>query len=838
MTAMFGEPVARVEDDRLLRGQGTYTDDLGHDALAVAFVRSPHAHAAVADIDVSAALDVAGLVAIYTYEDLRGRLAEPLPLLIPHPALTHGRTGYPLAAGVVCYAGEPVVMVVAADRYLAEDAAERIVVTYRPLPAVVGLDAARAAEHLVHPDVPGNVAGHLVQSNGDAPAAIAAAPHALELDLYIERSASMPLEGRGVLASWDGQAGRMRLWTSTQTATGVRAAVAAKLGLALADVDVITPDVGGGFGVKIMHPWPEEVLVPWAARLLGQPVKFTEDRREHFISSAHERGQQHHVRVGFDGQGRVLGLDVRFWHDNGAYIPYGLIVPIITSTQLLGPYKPGAYRVEFTSLYTNTVIVTPYRGAGRPQGAYVMERTMDAIAAALGLDRAVVRERNFIGPDEMPYDHGLIFQDGRPLVYDSGDYPALLAKLKAMIGWDSFDAARAAARQQGRNLGIGLACYVEGTGVGPYEGAHVVVETSGKVKVATGLTTQGQGHQTVFAQIVADELGVPISDVAVVTGDTRRFGYAVGTFASRAAVMSGSAVAKAARAARAKAIRVAAAALEASPDDLEIVAGTVRVKGDPDTAIALGTVAVLSNPLRYAFDEAAGAATQFAGGDIAKPPVAEGDEPGIEGREFFSPIRSTFASGMHAAIVETDPRTAEVRILRYCVVHDCGRLINPMIVEGQIHGGVAQGVAGALYERMAYDENGQLQNASFMDFLMPYVSEVPAGIEIEHLQTPSPLNPLGIKGAGEAGVIPGAALFASAIEDAEGFPITSMPISPSDLFELRRQRHGARGGAPDGARGSAPDGARGGAPDGARGGAPDGARGGAPGNAGDPGAMR
>ncbi|HYA53233.1 MAG TPA: aerobic carbon-monoxide dehydrogenase large subunit, partial [Streptosporangiaceae bacterium] len=553
MSSLFGASVQRVEDDRLIRGRGAYLDDLGHDALAAAFVRSPHAHARIGDIDVSAALEVDGLVAIYTHEDLPGRLADPLPLLIPHPSLTHGRTPYPLAKDEVNHVGEAVAMVIARDRYLAEDAADRIDVSYEPLPPVVGLDAARAAEHLVHADVPGNLAGNAVQEHGDTAAAIAAAPHVLELDLEIERSASTPLEGRGVLAAWDPQAGRMRIWTSTQTSTGVRAAVAAKLGLALADVDVITPDVGGGFGVKIVHPWPEEVLVPWAAQLLGQPVKFTEDRREHFIASAHERAQQHHVRAGFDGDGRVLGLDVRFWHDNGAYIPYGLIVPIVTSTQLLGPYKPGAYRVEFDSLYTNTVIVTPYRGAGRPQGAFVMERTMDAIAAELGLDRAVVRERNFIQPGEMPYDQGLIFQDGRPLIYDSGDYPALLAQLKDLIGWDKFADLQAEARSQGRRVGIGLACYVEGTGVGPYEGGHVVVETSGKVKVATGLTTQGQGHHTVLAQVVADELGVPFSDVEVVTGDTRRFGYAVGTFASRTAVMSGSAVALAARKARAKA---------------------------------------------------------------------------------------------------------------------------------------------------------------------------------------------------------------------------------------------------------------------------------------------
>jgi carbon-monoxide dehydrogenase large subunit len=785
MTAMFGEPIRRLEDDRLLRGHGAYLDDLGHDALAVALVRSPHAHARITSIDTSGAQDMEGVVAVYAHADLPGRIAEPLPLLIPHPALTHGRTGCPLASGEVNHVGEPVVMVVATDRYLAEDAAEAVVVDYAELPPVVGLDAARAAGHLVHADVPGNVAAHLVQEVGNADAAIAAAPHVLELELTIERSASTPLEGRGVLARWDPESRRLRVWTSTQTSTGVRAAVAARLGLALADVDVITPDVGGGFGVKIVHPWPEEVLVPWAAMQLGRPVKFTEDRLEHFLASAHERGQQHQVRVGFDDDGRILGLSVRFWHDNGAYIPYGLIVPIITSTQLLGPYQPGAYRVEFDSLYTNTVIVTPYRGAGRPQGAFVMERTMDAIAAALHLDRVAVRERNFIRPEQMPYDQGLIFQDGRPLIYDSGDYPALLEKLKALVGWDDFAAAKAEARAQGRNIGIGLACYVEGTGVGPYEGAHIVVETTGKVHVATGLTSQGQGHQTVFAQIVADELGVPVGDVEVVTGDTRALGYAVGTFASRAAVMSGSAVALAARAVRAKAITIAAAALEASPDDIEIVGGMVRVKGDPSTGMALGTVAVLSNPLRYAFDEAANAATQFAGGDISRPPVEPGQEPGLEGREFFSPLRSTFAAGMHAAIVETDPQTAEIKILRYCVVHDCGPLINPRIVEGQIHGGVAQGVAGALYERMAYDDAGQLVNASFMDFLLPYVSEVPERIEIDHLETPSPLNPLGIKGAGEAGVIPGAAVLAAAIEDAEGIPITAMPISPSDLFELR-----------------------------------------------------
>ncbi|WP_049575016.1 aerobic carbon-monoxide dehydrogenase large subunit [Nonomuraea sp. SBT364] len=779
-TRLFGEAVPRREDPRLLTGQGRYLDDLGPGALAAAFVRSPHAHARIRDIDVSAALDVEGLVAVYTWEDLPERVGRPLPLLIPHPALTHGRTARPLARDVVRHVGEPVVMVVAADRYLAEDACALIEVDYEVLEPVAGLEEAARGARLVHDDVPGNVGAHLVQevpsaAGRSAGEAIDAAPHTLSFRLDIERSASMPLEGRGVYARWDGA--DLRVYSSTQTSTSVRMAVAAALELPLPRVEVIAPDVGGGFGVKIVHPWPEELLVPWAAMLLGREVKWAEDRREHFVAAAHERGQVHRVRVGFDDDGRVLGLDVSILHDHGAYTPYGIIVPIVTSTQLLGPYKIGAYRVEFTAVYTNTVQVTPYRGAGRPQGVFCMERTMDKIARHLGKDRTEVRAANLIQPDEFPYDQGMTFQDGRPLVYDSGDYPEMLRLVKELIGWDSFE------RAPGRGIGIG--CYVEGTGVGPYEGGHVQITSDGRVHVSTGLTSQGQGHETVFAQIAATELGVPIERVSVVTGDTRRFGYAVGTFASRAAVMSGNAIALACAEVRRKALRVAAAALEADPADLTVTDGLVHVVGAPSASIPLGTVAVLANPLRYAFDEETARATQFAGVAAPdRPPVAPGEEPGLEGRGYYSPIRSTFAAGMHAAVVETDPETAEIKIVRYAVVHDCGRLINPMIVEGQIHGGVAQGIGGALYERMAYDADGQLLNASFMDFLMPYATEIPA-VETGHLETPSPLNPLGIKGAGEAGVIPVSAVIASAVEDAEGVNIDRMPLSPSDLFHLR-----------------------------------------------------
>lgn len=788
-TRSFGEPVKRTEDPRLVTGRGRYVDDIGDaQTLHVAFVRSPHARALVTDVDPFDAYELDGVIGVFTHEDLDGALADPLPVLIPHPDMTHARTCYALANGKVNHVGEPIAMVVARDRYVAEDAAALVRVTYDVLKPVIGLDRAVEADELVHDDVPGNTAAVSTQQYGDAAQEIEAAPHRLDLTWDIERSASMPMEGKGVHARWDPYEEKLTVWTSTQTSTGVRGAVSAKLGLELAQVDVITPDVGGGFGVKIVHPWPEELLIPWAARRLGRAVKWTEDRREHFISSAHERAQRLDVKVGFDDDGRISGLEVDILHDHGAYIPYGLIVPINSSTQLLGPYKPDGYRVRFTSLYTNTVIVTPYRGAGRPQGVYAMERTIDRIAQYLGKDRMEVREANFIQPEDFPVDFGLMFQDGRPLRYDSGDYPGLAAKLRALVGWDDFAEYRAQAEAEGRRVGIGVGFYVEGTGPGPYEGAHIQILTSGQVKVATGLTSQGQGHQTAFAQIVADELGVPFDDIVVTTGDTRRFGYSVGTFASRGAVMSGNAIALAARKVKDRTLKVAADALEADPGDLEIVDGQVQVKGDPSTAVALGTIAVLSNPLRYAFDEASKAATQFAGGaDFDKPPVEAGDKPGLDETDYYSPTHSTFAAGAHAAIVETDPETAEITILKYAVVHDCGPMINPRIVEGQIHGGVAQGIGGALYEIMAYDDAGQLANASFMDFLMPYVSEVPTSIEIDHLETPSPLNPLGIKGAGEAGVIPTTAAIAAAVEDAEGIPVTHMPLSPTALFGLRAE---------------------------------------------------
>ncbi|OZD87611.1 xanthine dehydrogenase [Rhodococcus sp. 05-2256-B2] len=796
---LFGQPLSRSEDERLLSGKGKYLDDLGHGALIAAFVRSPHAHARITAIDIDDALAMPGVHAVYTYDDLEAdsaEMAEGLPLLIPHPAIVAPRNGFPLAKDEVNHVGEAIVMVIATNRYVAEDACAVIDVRYDILDPVVGIDTARVAARRVHDDVPDNVAAHLQHGFGDIDAELAAAPHRITLDLNIERSAAMPMEGKGVYARWDSDEETLTFWSSTQTSTSVRAAVAARLGMAMNKIHCIAPDVGGGFGVKIMHPWPEEVMVTWAARQLGRAgisneVKWVEDRREHFISSAHERAQVQEVTLGFDDEGRLLAFDFTVWHDNGAYLPYGIIVLINTATQVLGPYKPVSFRCNGYSLYTNTVIVIPYRGAGRPQGVFAMERSMDAIAQYLGKDRLEVREKNLIRPEEMPYDFGLMFQDGRPLIYDTGDYQAGIDKLKALIDWDGFPEYKKQAAAQGRTVGIGVGAYVEGTGPGPYEGAHVLIENSGKIKGATGLTTQGQGHQTTFAQIVADDLGVSIADVEITTGDTRRFGYAVGTFASRGAVMSGSAFHVAAQMVAEKAKVIAGRALDLDPVELELRGGYVcKIGTEPgaeDTSISLGVVAVLSNPLRYAFDKESRQATGFAkmDTDMTIPPVPEGEQPGLEATGYYSPPRSTFASGIHAAIVETDPVTAEIHVERYAVVHDCGNVINPRIVEGQIHGGVAQGIGGALYEKIAYDEHGQLLNASFMDFLMPFVTEVPETIEMDHTVTPSGLNPLGMKGAGEAGVIPTSAVIAAAVEDAEGFSITSMPISPSDLYELR-----------------------------------------------------
>jgi carbon-monoxide dehydrogenase large subunit len=780
-------PVRRNEDPRLLRGMGSYVDDIDpQGVLHAAILRSPYGHARFGSIDVSAARALPGVRAVYTAADL-GDFNQPAPLVVPHPELTHGRTQRPLAVDKVCYIGEAVAMVVADDRYIAEDGVGLIEVDWQPLPAVVDFrTASQVDQTLVHDDVPNNVAAHVVQVVGDPVSAFQQATHVFEEHLFIERSCGSPIEARGVVAVFDPLQESLTVWDATQAPLTIKNGLANMLGMPEFKVEVIAPDVGGGFGTKIMLFFAEEVLVPWAAIQLRQPVKWTEDRREHFISANQERGQQHTARVAVDADGHILGLESAFLHDTGAFTPYGMVVPIITVTQLPGPYKVPNYRSEFTVVYTNTPCVSPYRGAGRPHACFVMERLIDRIARELGLEPNEVRRRNFVQPADYPWDVGLPFQDGAPTRYDSGNYPAGLALAEKMVDIPAFRAEQAAARAEGRYLGLGFAAYVEGTGIGPYEGAHVRIEPSGRVFAATGLTSQGQGHYTSFAQIVANELGCDVADVTVVTGDTSRFNWGAGTYASRALVTAGNALGLAARAVREKVLTLGAELLEVGRDDLELRDGRLLVRGAPGQELTLGALATAANPIRYAYGKAANqAALQLVKpreGAVLQP----GEEPGLEARGYFAPDRATWASGQHAAIVEVDIATGDLRFVRYVVVHDCGVIINPTIVEGQIHGGVAQGIGGAFYERLYFDDSGQLINASFMDFLMPTAVEVPE-IEIAHIETPSPLNPLGIKGVGEAGTIPVAALVAEAIEDALapfGVRIQEMPLSPVRIREL------------------------------------------------------
>jgi len=767
-TRYLGARVRRNEDPVLLKGRGLFVDDVRLPGMAhAAVLRSPHAHARIRRIDTRRARAARGVLAVYVHADL-GALGRPLPKLIPHPALVHHKTQYALAADTVRYVGEAVAFVVAESRYRAEDALDRIDVEYEPLPPVATLEGAVAADApLVHEDIGTNICAHYTQRVGSVEDAFAGAPHRFRERFVIDRGASCPMETRGVVAAWDPQAGQLAVWDSTQAPIPIRNGLAAMFGLAEQDVRVVAPDVGGGFGPKVMMFYPEEVLVPFAAMRVGRPVKWIEDRREHFVATNHEREQIHDAEVAVDAAGRILGVRTEFLYDSGAYIPYGLIVPIVAGTTLPGPYRIPNYHCEFRAVFTNKTTVSPYRGAGRPHGVFVMERLLDRVARELGLDRVEVRRRNLIQPDEFPYDVGLIYQDNAPLRYDSGNYPACMERALELIGYAGWPARQRAWRAEGRFAGLGVACYVEGTGIGPYEGSRITVEPSGRVFVATGVGTQGQGHLTSFAQIAADALGVAPRDVSVQTGDTAVFGWGTGTFASRAATVAGNAVAAAARAVREKAQRVAATLLEAPAEEIELDGGKLYVRGVPGRAVSLGEVAAAANPLRFAMP-------------------AEWEGPGLEAIRYFAPSQGAFSSGVHACVVEVDAETGMLTFHQYVVVHDCGRVINPMIVEGQIQGGVAQGLGGAFWEKLAYDGAAQPLSTTFMDYLLPTATDVPA-LEIAHIETRSPLNPLGVKGAGEAGVIPVAALVAQAVEDALepfGVRITEAPLSPNRLRQL------------------------------------------------------
>jgi CO/xanthine dehydrogenase Mo-binding subunit len=679
----------------------------------------------------------------------------------------------PLAKEKVRYAGEPLAVVVAQSRYIAEDALDDIMVELEPLPPVVDLEAAVAAGvSLVHDDLGSNVASHVRQTKGNYRKAVAGADLVLKRRFRYEHGISSPIETRGIVAQWNARGQQMTIWDTTQAPVFVRNGLAAVLGLSERQVRVIAPFIGGGFGPKIMIFYPEEVTLPWISMRLNRPVKWIEDRLEHFVATTHERGQIHDAEIALSRDGCILGLKDVFLHDNGAYNPYGLTVPINSQCTMLGPYVIPAYDSTFTSVFTTLPIVTPYRGAGRQHGVFVIERLLDFAARELGIDPVEIRRRNLIPPDAFPFDNEIIYQDFAPLQYDSGNYEPVLDKALAAIGYEKFvHEEQPRLRAAGRSVGIGIACYVEGTGVGPYEGAKVQVQSNGRVSLVTGIGTQGQGHFTSFAQIAADQLGVDVTEVDVITGDTDQFYWGAGTFASRGAVVAGNAVSEASQVVRKKALKLASELFECSEDDLVIADGRVSIIGIPEKFVTLSALAQRANPMRGA--------------------VKPGTEPGLESTQYFGPPRGTTANGVHAMIVEIDPETFELQILKYVVVHDCGTVINPMILSGQIHGGVAQGIGNAFYEKLAFDDQGQLLNASLADYLLPTALEVPR-MEVGHTTTPSPLNPLGIKGAGEAGAIPVGPLFAQAIENALDLgrlriELLEIPLSPSALYELTRK---------------------------------------------------
>ena len=765
----FGASVKRKEDPAMLRGEGRYVDDI-HLAgmLHAAFVRSPYAHAKVGKIDKSAALAVAGVHAVIVFADLPDPVrAQTLPLLVPHPALKQPRMPYALVKDEACYAGEPVACVIADSRYIAEDAAQLVDVEYEPLPAVNDCRAAiEDGAPVAHAGADSNVAARFPVKVGDADRAFSGAAHVFREKIYQHRGGPFFMECRGAVAQFEAATQSYTLHVSSQGSHRIKRCMLDMFDLGDDQMRVVTPDVGGGFGPKGSF-YPEYVNIAAASQLLDRPVKWIEDRRENFLATHQERDQYWDVEIAVDARAKIIGVRGQLIHETGAYVPWGIVLPWITATTVPGPYVIPHFKLDVVSVFTNKIQTTPVRGAGRPEAVTTMERLMDRVARELKLDRAEVRRRNFVQPDQMPYKVGIIFRDGRPVTYDSGDYPACQAQALQAAGYAEFAQRQTEARKSGRYLGIGMANAVEATGLGPYEGATVRIGTTGKIVVYTGATPQGQSHKTTLAQIAADQLGADYNDVTVVTADTASISLGIGTFAARTAVNAGSSVHLAACEVAAKARKIAAGMMECMADDLELAAGCVRLKSAPDVSKSLREIAVKA---------------------IGMPgfSMAGGLPPGLEHTAYFTPDQAVYSNGTHVAEVEVEIETGAVKITRYTVAHDCGRVINPMVVDGQVVGGVAHGVGNALFERMVYDENAQPVSTNFGEYLLPLATDVPH-VDLVHLETPSPLNPLGMKGAGEGGTIPAIAAIISAVENALapfGVTIAEAPITPQRIVEL------------------------------------------------------
>lgn len=769
MGPLVGSRVLRLEDLALLTGKGRFVDDIpAPDALHVAFVRSPHAHAVIRTIDTAAARQLPGVQAVLTLDDLGQVLVRRrMPLGFRSARLPDGITPFVLANGEVAFVGEAIALVVAESRYIAEDAAVLVNVDYEVLPAVADCQAALTPDAPpVRREAPSNVLVTFKVGYGDVDRAFKNAAFVFSEELWQHRGGAHPIEGRGLLAEYRPSDGTLSVWSSTQMPHDLFQMCAELLDLDENRFRVAAADVGGGFGAKYCV-YPEEIAVVAAAKLLGRSVKWVEDRREHFTSAIQERDQYWSIEIAVTAEARICGVRGRLLHDQGAYTLQDVNLPYNSATSVPGPYMVPAYALEVTVAQTNKVPVIPVRGAGYPEACFAMERLMDRVAREFNLDRAEVRARNLIPAEKMPYEKPLKARSGATIWYDSGDYPACQAEVLAAVGWQDFPRRQSEARSKGRYIGIGLAHAIKGTGRGPFESGIVRIAASGRVSIFTGAVAMGQGLRTALAQICAEHLGVRPADITVVAGDTAAAPLGLGGFGSRQLVTAGSSVLMATQAVASKARKVASELLEVAEEDLELVEGQVRVVGAPDLAVSLGELArVLRGSPGYA--------------------LPKGVDPGLQANFNYRTDALAYANACHVAEVEVDIETGAVRILRYVAVQDSGTLVNPLIVDGQVRGGIAHGIGNALFEWMGYDDTAQPVTTTFAEYLLPTATELPS-FETHYKQSPSPLNPLGAKGVGEVGTIPVAATIISAIEDALrpfAVKIDRAPVTPAYLFEL------------------------------------------------------
>ena len=770
MTRITGHSVERIEDRPLLRGEACFVDDITFPGmLHAAFVRSAQAHALITNIDTEAARAVPGVRAVWAMADIAEHLSDPLlRVALPSPAFRLELHRPVLAGEEVVHVGEAIAVVFADSRYVAEDAASLVVVDYDALPAVndcrdaLAPDAPRA-----HREAPHNLVAQFTMGYGDHEAVFASAPHVIRESLWQHRGVAHSMECRGVVARHERMENLLTVWSSTQTPHACKRVICDVLGLDEDQLRVVTPDVGGGFGPKLVF-YPEEVILALAARRLKAPVKWIEDRREHFVATTQERDQLWDMEIAVDADARILGLRGQLIHDHGAYTARGVNVPYGSAAAITLPYIVPTYHLDIRLAVTNKVPVTPIRGAGQPQAVFVMERLLDAVAQKLGLERDEVRRRNLVGPERMPYATPLKTRGGMQVVLDSGDYPRSQAAALEKADWAGFRARQAAARAQGRYLGIGLANYVEGTGRGPFEPVSVRIGENGRIHVASGAAAMGQSTKTMLAQVVAEQLGCDMDNISVVAGDTAAIDYGMGGFNSRQAVMAGSSAHAAALKVRAKALTVAAHMLDVGEQALEIEGRSIRLKGDFDKRVGLGEIAraLAGLPGYY---------------------VPGGLDPGLEATERVIINDMTYANGSAVVELEVDIETGRVDLKHVVFAHDCGNVLHPLIVEGQILGGIAHGIGNALYEWMGYDENAQPLTTTLAEYLLVSATEMPARIDLVHLESPTHLNALGIKGVGESGVIPMTAAIASAVENALapfGASITRTPITPPDIIAM------------------------------------------------------